>query len=113
MRAPEPDEAWVPSDTFGARLALLRQRMRWNTQTAAEECDLNPESWRQWERGRHPRDIHDVARKIAERTGCDYTWLMVGGTLRRNDDRPTLTLHKGGRSTTNTQPTLPFLCQVR
>ena len=73
---------WVPVDTFGARLALIRQRMQWNVKEAAEACGLVDQSWRNWEDGMSPRKVHDVARQIAERTGCDYTWLVAGGPLR-------------------------------
>jgi hypothetical protein len=29
-------QEWVPVDTFGARLALIRQRMQWNVKEAAD-----------------------------------------------------------------------------
>lgn len=84
-------EPWIPQDTFGARLALVRQRMHWNIAEAATACGLGDENWRQWERGRSPRNLQDVAEAIAARTGCDLTWLMMGTaggrTLRRNDAR--------------------------
>jgi hypothetical protein len=75
---------WTADDsTFGARLALIRQRMGWgNVKQAAAACGLPPESWRRWERdGRSPRDILDIAAVIAERTGCDYGWLLAGARL--------------------------------
>ncbi len=78
-------EKWIPTDTFGARLALIRQRFGWNVVEAAEACSLNDETWRQWEKtGRTPRNVFDVARKIADATGCDYDWLVVGGDLARS-----------------------------
>ena len=72
---------WVPTDdTFGARLALIRQRMKWgNVKEAAVACGLPPESWRTWERdGVAPRRVVEIAGLIAERTGCDYVWLLTG-----------------------------------
>lgn len=75
---------WTADDsTFGARLALVRQRMGWgNLKEAAVACGLPPESWRRWERdGRSPRDVLEIASLIAERTGCDYGWLLAGSRL--------------------------------
>lgn len=78
-------KGWMPDDsTFGARLALVRQRMGWgNVREAAVECGVPPESWRTWERdGVVPRRIVEIAGLIAERTGCDYGWLLAGPRLR-------------------------------
>lgn len=72
---------WVPTDlTFGARLALVRQRMAWgNVKQAATACGLPVQSWRTWERdGVVPRHIVTVAKQIAAVTGCDYLWLLLG-----------------------------------
>lgn len=80
---PEP---WVPGDTFGARLALIRQRMGgWNVKRIAEFCGLDDQSWRNWERGdtNGPRDYEGTCKKIAVATGCDLRWLMSGGPLTR------------------------------
>ncbi len=44
------DYRWVPdTSTFGARLALVRQRMGWNLKEAALACQLPQGSWREWE----------------------------------------------------------------
>jgi hypothetical protein len=70
---------WVADDgTFGARLALIRQRMGWgNVREAALACGLPVESWRGWERdGRLPRDLITVGRAISSRTGCNLGWLV-------------------------------------
>lgn len=72
---------WIPTpDTFGARLALVRQHMGWgNVKEAADECLVPTQSWRRWERdNRLPRDAADIAGKIAQRTGCDPVWLVFG-----------------------------------
>lgn len=70
---------WVPEDTFAARLAQLRIAKRWNIAEAAEACDLNAESWRNWEKhGRSPRDKVDVAEKIHAATGVSLGWLLAG-----------------------------------
>jgi hypothetical protein len=74
-------QGWVADDsTFGARLALIRQRMHWgNVKEAAVACGLPVESWRSWERdGRVPQRIVEVAGIIADRSGCNYEWLLSG-----------------------------------
>jgi hypothetical protein len=78
-------QPWIPDDNaFGARLALIRQRMGWgNVKEAATACGLPTESWRTWERdGVEPRGLLRVAKQIADRTGCDYGWLVGGSALR-------------------------------
>src|SRR4051812_23987339 len=82
---PEAPAPWIPDDnTFGARLALIRQRLGWgNVKEAAIACGLPPESWRTWERDNvNPRNYPNVCRQIAERTGCDLAWLMDVRTRR-------------------------------
>lgn len=68
------------ASTFGARLALVRQRMGWgNVKVAADKCGLPVESWRNWERdGMEPRRLTTIAMTIATATGCDYLWLVFG-----------------------------------
>ncbi len=82
VMTPTTDPAWVPKDTFGARLALVRQRMGWNVREAATTCGQKPQSWSNWEDGAGCRHMEDVARAISDATGCDYVWLMAGGPLR-------------------------------
>lgn len=82
-QAPEQTTAkgWRPDDsTFGARLALIRQRMGWgNVREAAVVCGIPPESWRTWERDNvAPRRLVEMAGLIANRTGCDFYWLIAG-----------------------------------
>lgn len=71
---------WVPRDaSFGMRLAMIRKQMQWNAKEAAVACGLPQNSWRDWEvNDARPRDIIAVARKIAERTGVDFYWLIDG-----------------------------------
>jgi hypothetical protein len=78
-------KTWIPEDTFGARLALIRQQLGgWNVKRTADLCGLDDQKWRNWEAGRNrPRDYPLVCRQIAERTGADYAWLMMGGPLAR------------------------------
>jgi len=88
-------DAWVADDsTFGARLALIRQRMQWgNVAEAARECGLPVDSWRHWERDNmEPRRLVTIAMAIATKTGCDLNWLLYG---------PTKALHQQRAETTH------------
>lgn len=83
------DQGWTADDsTFGARLALVRQRMGWgNVKEAAMGVGVPVESWRSWERdGRLPRDQVAIARRISLRTGCSYDWLLDGRSISRKVD---------------------------
>lgn len=72
-------KGWTVDDTtFGARLALVRQRMGWNIKEAATACGIPPASWASWEAGALPRKREETCEKIAAQTGADYLWLMVG-----------------------------------
>lgn len=81
MNPTEP-EHWVPKDTFGARLALIRQEKGWNIREAALACGQKPQNWSNWEAGASCRKREDVARAISDATNCDYVWLLAGGPLR-------------------------------
>jgi hypothetical protein len=72
-----------PVDTFGARLALMRQAQGgWNIKRAADFCGIDDQAWRNWESGRSlPRDYERVCRRIAARLGFDLVWVMAGGPL--------------------------------
>jgi hypothetical protein len=74
----ERSSGWRPDlGTFGARLAAVRQSMGWgNIVEAAQACGFPPETWRNWETGRTPRDIVAVCRQVAEATGVDVAWLI-------------------------------------
>jgi hypothetical protein len=82
-QAPEQSTAkgWRPDDSsFGARLALVRQHMKWgNVAEAAKACGVPVESWRTWDRDSVvPRRIVEMAGLIADASGCDYEWLLSG-----------------------------------
>src|SRR6185295_7276297 len=80
--APETPVPWIPDDdSFGARLALVRWRMAWNMKEAALACGVPAASWRLWEQSAMPRNFIDIARRISDRTGCDYGWLVGGSEL--------------------------------
>lgn len=71
---------WVPStSSFGARLALLRQNIGWQTiKEAALACGINRQSWKNWEAGRGVAEMDHVCEKISSRTGVDHYWLVTG-----------------------------------
>ena len=70
---------WIPTtDTFGARLALVRNAMGWNMKEAADECGINQTSWGNWEQGVEPRGLAKAITKIVMRTGVDRDWLLWG-----------------------------------
>lgn len=124
-------QGWIGTDdTFGARLALIRQRMGWNIAEAARECGLGTENWRLWEQaGRTPSKLVTIAMAIATRSGCDYLWLVHGpqrgGAVRTTsflpgarvigaigDERPTRS-RPIGRSSVHSGPTTRPVQQTR
>lgn len=73
---------WIPEDTFGARLAVIRAKKRWNVLRAATECGLDSSSWTNWERDiNKPQDYEMVCKKVARAFGCDLNWLANGGPM--------------------------------
>ncbi|WP_143588469.1 helix-turn-helix domain-containing protein [Tersicoccus sp. Bi-70] len=80
-------EMWIPTtETFAARLALIRWRMGWNMKEAALACGFPQQVWRGWElHNRSPRHFAEIAQQISERTGVDDYWIMTG---KQNAPRP-------------------------
>lgn len=72
---------WVPEDTFGGRLILLRHELALTTEEIAARCDLKTPTWSTWERGASPRNMSAVVAKVALATGVSRAWLMWGGPL--------------------------------
>jgi transcriptional regulator with XRE-family HTH domain len=77
------EQPWRPEDSFGARLALVRQYLGgWNVARTARRCGIDDQAWRNWEAGRNrPQDYPAVCRRISDALGADYVWLMIGGPL--------------------------------
>lgn len=84
LAAGELPTNWKPdTSAFGARLALIRWQLNYNQKEAAIACGVAPATWVAWETGGSmPRDLVAVTTQIAERTGVDRLWLMLG------DDAP-------------------------
>lgn len=80
----------IPSDTFAARLALVRHFAgRLSIEQAAAQAGINAEAWRRWEDGARPRDQIEASTAIAEAHGIDRNWLMFGGPLVPAQGKPT------------------------
>lgn len=72
----------IPEDTFGRRVMLARSDAgNLTIDQAAKRCGLGAQNWSNWEHGRTPRDILDVAEAISEGLGVDRDWLLHGGPL--------------------------------
>lgn len=80
--APTTTRRRRPADTFANRLLLTRALAgHLSIREAAQVTGLNREAWRDWERGRKPRDILDACRRIADALDVDHDWLLFGGPL--------------------------------
>ncbi len=80
----------MPAETFGGRLALVRQHFGWNVKEAAVRCRVPVETWRGWERDHtQPRRYLEVCRTIAQATGASYDWLLDGRRIPTPPNRPT------------------------
>lgn len=71
-------DGWVPDDSWGTRLATIRQKMGWNWSEAAQACGIDRQSWQNWEAGSDCRDKEKAAKKIAAAAGCNLHWLLTG-----------------------------------
>lgn len=70
---------WIPdTESFGARLALVRWRMGWNLAEAERECGMSQNTWGNWETGAKPRDFIEAVSKIVWRTKVNRYWLIDG-----------------------------------
>jgi transcriptional regulator with XRE-family HTH domain len=78
----ETERGWIPSaNSFGARLALVRNHLGLNAKAAAERAGVDDSSWLAWEtKGTKPRDLVEKARQISDTLGCDFIWLLTGSS---------------------------------
>lgn len=72
--------AWVPTDTFGTRLVLVRRELGLTVKEAADRCGLHYATWSTWENGRNPANMAAVVRAITRGLGVSREWLMWGYT---------------------------------
>lgn len=83
-------QTWIPAQTFGTRLAMVRRHLGWNIKEAASRTGLDDGSWSNWERGALPRNMAEVVERIHQETGADRDWLMWGseaGATLATDER--------------------------
>jgi transcriptional regulator with XRE-family HTH domain len=73
-------QAWIPADTFGARLRNLRFELGMTVEEIAKKVGVAHPTWSTWERGARPRDKEKVVQQIVAAVGCDRDWLMWGRT---------------------------------
>lgn len=99
-------QTWEPkTDTFAARLALLRHHMQWNLKEASVECGFTINQWAQWEAGRNPRGYMEVCEKISKRTNVDMVWLAMGAETGKRDYQALVSPSRARRSPSNRQDT--------
>ena len=86
MAAKRKRERRRPADTFGARLALMRQASGGlNVAQAAGRCGIDDSSWRNWEAGKaRPRDFIGACRQVSDGLDFDFEWVVLGGPLARS-----------------------------
>lgn len=72
---------WIPPESFGARLLLLRHAQGLTVEAAARACDIPHPTWSTWEHGAKPRDILDVVQRIVCAFDVDRDWLLWGSTV--------------------------------
>lgn len=93
MRGPDPaaqEPRWIPADTFALRVMVARTQGPAGYLTidqAADRCDLNRQSWSNWEKGMMPRDLLGAVDAISDGLGVDANWLLRGGPLARPASR--------------------------
>lgn len=69
---------WVPADTFGMRLVLVRRHLGLTVEEAASRCGIPHATWTTWENGSTPRNMAKIAEKIEAALGVDRGYLMWG-----------------------------------
>lgn len=69
---------WIPENSFGARLRMVRRELGLSVEDVADVCGLSASTWSYWERGGHPQKMNETVDKITQATGVDRDWLMWG-----------------------------------
>lgn len=80
------NQAFIPGETFGSRLHLLRHEKRISSDKMAEICGVTGNAVLAWERGSSPKNMAEIVMKIVEATGVDRDWLLWGETSRYEKD---------------------------
>lgn len=71
-------EAWIPVETFGDRLRMLRKHLDLTTDEIGVRCTIPGPTWSSWENGAKPRRMDERVEQISEALGVDRAWLMWG-----------------------------------
>lgn len=71
--AADTQQAWepagLPTETFGQRLKYIRVYLDESIDGIAKLCDVNPITWRTWERnGVTPRKVHEIVAQVVDAT---------------------------------------------
>lgn len=80
-----PDH-WIPDDTFGRRLLVLRKQLGLTGPQMAAVLGkgiCSYPTYNNWERGVRPTKYDEVCDKIAGRLRCDPEWLRWGTQNRK------------------------------
>ena len=75
-------QGWIPANTFGNRLRLLRHDLGMSVYELAEltNGEVSHASLSNWERGGRPQKAERAIKTIADATGVSETWLLTGST---------------------------------
>lgn len=77
----QPEVPWVPRNTFGMRLLMLRKHLGASAEHMATLIGVSQPTWSMWEGdASSPRNQAEVVTKIADATGVDRNWLMWGNS---------------------------------
>lgn len=90
------ERGWVPADSFGQRLMLVRRSLGLSVKEIALATGFHYATWSTWENGRLPSDVLDVVRRLSDTYGVDRDWLLWGGAF-------------GGGPSQSVQPKAPYL----
>lgn len=99
--------SWVPADTFGTRLLLIRRELKLTTEEAAARCNLAAPTWNTWENGVTPQKLNEVVEKIHKGLGVNRDYLMWGSTSGYKRDDPAFELIHGTVAPGQQQLTFP------
>lgn len=75
-----PEQPWIPKDSFGLRLVMVRRQLGLTVEQAAKATGMAHPTWSTWERGALPRDMVKAVSQIAAALGVNQEWLMWGDT---------------------------------
>ena len=69
---------WIPEETFGDRINLLRRRKKITTREMAEVLGCSQKAIVYWEHGSVPKNMRQIVLKLSNEYHVDPIWLMWG-----------------------------------